>query len=178
MPLLAVPLFLLVGWFSEGYSGLLWALLCVFLTSGLSLAYLFYLTRTGGVADPRNISQKERVRPLRVVAALHAGAWATLTLLGGTPELRAILLAYAIATVALAAAVSYVKPSMHTAGVAGAAVCLGYIFGGWGILAALLLPVVGWARFALGRHTPSELALGTLVGAGGTWLSFQLTPVG
>jgi hypothetical protein len=31
-----------------------------------------------------------------------------------------------------------------------------------------------WARFALGRHTPFELALGVLVGGGGTWISFHL----
>ncbi|MDF2703222.1 MAG: hypothetical protein K0S10_2168, partial [Rubrobacteraceae bacterium] len=47
LPLLAVPLFLAVGAQAAGTRGLLWGLLCVFLTSGLSLAYLAYLARSG-----------------------------------------------------------------------------------------------------------------------------------
>jgi hypothetical protein len=42
------------------------------------------------------------------------------------------------------------------------------------LLAFSLLPLVFWARLALGRHTPVELALGSLVGGGGTWISFHL----
>src|SRR5215207_3453387 len=76
LPLLAVPLFLLVGVTTAGWGGLLWSLLCLLLTSGLSLAYLVHLTRSGEVRDPGKILQGERVRPLWVVAALHTGAWA------------------------------------------------------------------------------------------------------
>ncbi len=66
------------------------------------------------------------------------------------------------------------NPSLHAAGVAGAAVCLVYVFGVWGLPALLLLPGVFWARLALGRHTPVELALGAVVGGVGTWISFYL----
>ena len=63
LPLLAVPLFLAVGVEAAGLRGILWALLCVFLTSGLSLLYLVYLTRSGKVTDPRAIPRAERVGP-------------------------------------------------------------------------------------------------------------------
>jgi hypothetical protein len=142
LPLLAVPLFFAVGIEAAGGRGLLWAVLCVFLTSGLSLLYLVYLTRLGKVSDPRAIPRAERVGPLRVVAALHVAAFVIVSLLGGPAELRAV--------------------------------CLAYVFGAWGFLAFFLLPPVLWARLALGRHTPVELALGTLVGGGVTWLSFHL----
>ena len=174
MPLLAVPLFLLVGAASAGWRGLLWALLCLLLTSGLSLVYLVHLTRSGKVRDPGRILQGERVRPLWVVAALHAGTWALVTLLGAPAQLRAILLSYALATLLFALLTPTIKLSLHAAGVAGAAVCLVYVFGTWGTLAALAVPLVWWARTTLGRHTPLELALGTLIGGGPTWASFQL----
>ncbi|MDQ3965931.1 MAG: hypothetical protein M3246_05700, partial [Actinomycetota bacterium] len=87
LPLLAVPLFLLVGAATAGWEGVLWALLCLCLTSGLSLAYLAYLTRSGKVRDPGKIPQEERVRPLWVVAGLHVGAWALVTLLGAPAPL-------------------------------------------------------------------------------------------
>jgi hypothetical protein len=174
LPLLAVPLFLAVGWHAAGASGLLWGLLCLFLTSGLSLAYLAYLARSGKVRDPRSIPQAERVGPLRVVAALHVAAFVIVSLLGAPAPLRAALLSYALATLLFAFLTPLKNLSLHAAGVSGATVCLVYVFGSWGLLAALLVPVVWWARTVLGRHTPAELALGMLVGGGATWVAFQL----
>jgi hypothetical protein len=174
LPLLAVPLFLAVGAQAAGTRGLLWGLLCVSLTSGLSLVYLAYLARAGKVRDPRSIPQSERVRPLRVVAALHAGAFVLVTLLGAPAPLRAALLAYALATLLFALLTPLANLSLHAAGVSGAAVCLLYVFGAWGLPALLLVPIVWWARAVLGRHTPAELALGVLVGGGATAVAFQI----
>ncbi len=174
LPLIAVPLFLAVGVETAGMRGLLWAVLCIFLTSGLSLLYLLYLTRSGKISDPRAIPRIERVGPLRVVAALHAAAFVIVSLLGGPAELRAALLSYALATLGFVLITRVSNLSLHAAGVSGAAVCLVYVFGASGLLAFLLLPAVFWARLALGRHTPVELALGAIVGGGGTWVSFHL----
>jgi hypothetical protein len=173
LPLLAAPLFLAVGAEAAGERGLLWGLLCLFLTSGLSLIYLVYLARSGKVRDPRGIARAERVRPLRVVTALNVGAFLVITLLGAPAELRAALLSYAFATLAFAFLTHFVNLSLHAAGVSGAAVCLIYVFGAWGLPAILLVPLVWWARMLLGRHTSQELALGVLVGGGATWVAFQ-----
>jgi hypothetical protein len=175
LPLLAVPLFVAVGLEAAGGRGLLWALLCISLTSGLSLLYLVYLTRSGEVRDPRSIPRSERVRPLRVVAGLHAAAFVAVSLSGGPAELRAALLSYALATLLFVLLTPLSNLSLHAAGVSGAAVCLTYVFGAGGLPAFLFLPPVFWARLALGRHTLVELALGSLVGGGATWIAFQLT---
>ena len=174
LPLLAVPLFAAVGLAVGGARGLLWAALCVFLTSGLSLLYLLYLTRSGAVRDPRSIPRAERVGPLRVVAALHAGAFLLVYALGGPAQLTAALLSYAVATVLFALLTPLINLSLHAAGAAGTAVCLASVFGPWGAAAFGLLPAVFWARLRLGRHTVPELVLGALVGGGGTWLAFAL----
>lgn len=174
LPLLAVPLFLIVGLDADGWRGLLWAILALSLTSGLSLLYLVYLVRSGRVRDPKRISRKERVRPLWTVAGLHAAAWVLVTLLGAPVELRAVLLAYAFATAAFALLTPVINISLHAAGVTGATMALVWVFGAWGVAAALLIPPVWWARITLKRHTVGELALGTLVGGGFTWLAFYL----
>jgi hypothetical protein len=174
LPLLAVPLFVAVGFGAAGTVGLLWALLCVSLTSGLSLLYLVYLTRSGAVRDPRSIPRAERVGPLRVVAALHAGAFLVVYGLGGPAQLTAALLSYAIATLLFALLTPLINLSLHAAGVAGTAVCLASVFGPWGVPAFGLLPAVFWARLSLGRHTVPELVIGALIGGGGTWLAFGL----
>ena len=171
---MAVPLFFLVGAASAGWMGLLWALLCVLLTSGLSLVYLAYLTRAGRVRDLRKIAQEERVQPLRVVAGLHAGAFLIVALLGAPVPLRAVLLSYALATAAFALLAPFVNLSLHAAGVAGTLVCLLFVFGLPGALFAPVLPLVWWARVRLGRHTQPELALGALAGGGLTWVAFTV----
>jgi hypothetical protein len=171
---MAVPLFFLVGAASAGWTGLLWALLCVLLTSGLSLVYLAYLTREGRVRDPRKIPREERVKPLRVVAGLHAGAFLLANLLGAPVPLRAVLLSYALATAAFAFLAPFVNLSLHAAGVAGTLVCLLLIFGLPGALFVPVLPLVWWARVRLVRHTHLELALGVLVGGGLTWVAFAV----
>jgi hypothetical protein len=176
LPLLAAPLFLAVGAEAAGTRGVLWGLFCLFLTSGLSLLYLLYLARSGKVRDPRSISPAERVRPLRVVAALHVGAFLIATLLGVPAELQAALLSYALATLVFAILTPFINLSLHTAGVSGATVCLIFVFGVRGLLVVLLVPLVWWARTLLGRHTPQELALGVVVGGGATWAAFQLLP--
>jgi hypothetical protein len=174
LPLLAAPLFLAVGAEAAGTRGLLWGLFCLFLTSGLSLFYLLYLARSGKVRDPRSIPRAERVRPLRVVAVLHVAAFMTVTLLGAPAGLRAALLSYALATLLFAFLTPYVNLSLHAAGVSGAAVCLIYVFGVWGLPAVLLVPLVWWARTLLRRHTPQELSFGALVGGGAAWMAFHL----
>ena len=174
LPLLAVPLFLAVGAQAAGTRGLLWGLLCLILTSGLSLVYLAHLARSGKVRDPRSISRVERVRPLRVVAALHTGAFLIVTLLGAPAELRAALLSYAFATLVFAILTPFINLSLHAAGVSGAAVCLIFVFGVWASPVIVLVPLVWWARTFLERHTQPELALGVLVGGGATWVAFQL----
>lgn len=174
LPLIAVPLFIVIGAAVAGGRGILWALLCLFMTSGLSLLYLRYLKRSGKVSNTWRIPQAERIRPLRVVALMHTGAFLISTLIGAPFALQAVLLSYAMSTVLFALLAPVTNLSLHAAGVSGAAVCLIFVFGAWGALGTLLIPPVFWARRTLKRHTPPELLIGLLVGGGGTWVAFWL----
>lgn len=178
LPLLAVPLFFVVGLYAEGALGLLWALLCLGLTSGLSLLYLLWLVHSGRVRDPKKISRGERTGPLWAVAGLHASGWLLVSLFEAPAPLRAVLLSYALATLAFALLTPLLKVSLHTAGVSGAAVCLVAVFGPVAAPFALVLPLVWWARRTLGRHTHAELACGAVVGGGLTLVAFALIPAG
>ena len=174
LPLVAGPLFIVVGAAVAGGRGILWALLCLFMTSGLSLIYLRYLKRSGKVSNTWHIPQAERLGPLRVVALVHTGAFLISALTGAPVALQAVLLSYAISTILFALLAPVINLSLHAAGISGAAVCLIFVFGAWGVLGALLIPSVLWARRTLKRHTPLELLIGLLVGGGGTWVAFWL----
>ncbi len=174
LPLVATVLFPVVGAAVGGWGGLSWGLLCVFLTSGLSLVYLYRLVRSGRIRDAGAISRSERVGPLRMVAILYVLSFLVLTLLGGPVELRAMLLSFSGATILFVVLTPFTNPSLHTAGISGTAICVSYIFGAWGVPVALAILPVWWARSFLDRHTPLELALGMLIGTGATYLAFEM----
>lgn len=176
LPLISVPLFVALGVSGAGtaLSGVLWAVLCLLLTAGLSTLYLEYLRRSVRFGDPARLAQGGRLRPLRIIAVQCLVAWALVSLLGVPFGLGSSVLLYAL-LVALLALLSPEEASLHAAAVCGAAIALAYAFGTWGLLAVLLLPPVWWARAATGRHTPGELVLGALAGTFGGLTIFLLT---
>jgi hypothetical protein len=63
-----------------------------------------------------------------------------------------------------AVATRWIKVSLHMAFAALAATALSLTGSIVGYLLVLMLPALAWARLALSRHTPLELALGTIAG--------------
>ncbi len=57
------------------------------------------------------------------------------------------------------------KISIHVATVAGAVVILTLVFGLGFALLAPAVALTGWARVALGDHTPAQVAAGAVLGA-------------
>ena len=79
---------------------------------------------------------------------------------------RKIFLAYLFSGLVLSFVnkVIKLKASGHACGVSGPLTPLVYFIGWQTIWTILILPIVYWSRKQLGRHTASELAVGTLVG--------------
>jgi membrane-associated phospholipid phosphatase len=55
------------------------------------------------------------------------------------------------------------KISIHASSLAGAATLLTALYGAMMLPAFLLLPLVGWSRVVLGRHTVAQVVVGSLV---------------
>jgi membrane-associated phospholipid phosphatase len=66
------------------------------------------------------------------------------------------------------------KISVHTGATAGAAVALLALLGPRALPALVLIPLVGWTRLTLCRHTLSQVIAGAVVGVGVTALVFWL----
>ncbi len=56
------------------------------------------------------------------------------------------------------------KISIHAMGLAGPITALIYLFGWTGLILTLLVPVVGWSRVYLKRHTPGQVIIGSILG--------------
>ena len=67
---------------------------------------------------------------------------------------------------ACAAATRWIKVSLHMAFATLAAVTLALMRSPAGYVLVIALPALAWSRLTLERHTPLEVALGSVIGAG------------
>ena len=102
------------------------------------------------------------------VIAVAVGCFGFLVLwLGGGPRLlRLTFIAGVIALLVFMTVNFYWKISLHTAFIAGTATIFTIVVGGYGALALVLLPAVGWSRWTLGQHTLAQVSAGAIGAAG------------
>ena len=129
------------------------------------LAYLLWLVRMGKVADIYLPKRETRLRPLTVVLA-----WLLLCLglirYWAAPPLVEVFVLSAIILVGILSLVTFFwKISFHGATITAAAMATVMITGSSAWPVMLLVPLVGWSRIRLERHTPQQVIFGSLVGA-------------
>jgi len=162
--ILSLPIFLAFGYVSSGTSGLLWAILMLFIVSGIPLAYLLIGRKRGWISD-MELSRREE-RPLFILISLSSDllALGILWVANGPHLLSVLIMTYlCLATVMFIISIFW-KISMHMAGVGGFATALVFVFGAPALWAFLSLPLVAWARLHRRKHTPAQLAAGAIAG--------------
>ncbi len=99
--------------------------------------------------------------------------WVGLYWLGATLLVLVSAATFVVSTLLVWWVNRYWKISIHAAGVGGAACILLVSFGGaaWPFL--LSLPSIAWARLYLRVHTPAQIGVGAVLGAGSAVLLFM-----
>jgi membrane-associated phospholipid phosphatase len=146
-----------------------WRFVLVFVGIGILAPVLdvLWLLRMGRIADFHLTQRHERIRPFAVSTAATAVATGVLWW-GGAPRLMVMLGVAALAqTVLLFALTLGWKVSVHAAatGALAALVAMGWGMTLAGLMPWLLVPLVGWARVRLRRHTPAQVVVGVTIGA-------------
>lgn len=130
------------------------------------LGYLLWLVHKGALEDIYMPSRQTRLRPLAVLLA-----WLLLCLgLIRYWEASPIVEVLVLSTIVLVGVLSFVtlfwKISFHGATITAAVTATMMVAGSyyaWPVV--LLVPLVGWSRIRLKRHTPRQVVYGSLVGA-------------
>lgn len=127
------------------------------------IVYLLILLRIGWVSDLDVQVRAERIRPLQFTLAAGLAAW-ILLLLGRAPGQLVIL----CGALWVMMAINYLvtlrwKISMHTA-FAAAGTTVVWILTGFFLPLVLGVPLMGWSRVRLGRHTPAQTVAGGALG--------------
>jgi membrane-associated phospholipid phosphatase len=135
------------------------------LAAGLVAGYVFYLTRRARVGDFWIPHRVERLVPAVVLLGAFVGLLLALSLADAPAVLYDTTLSMGLASAIVAGITLLWKASAHTA-VAGHAATAGVLLLGLGgVVFALTLPLVLWARVVSGAHTPLQTLAGAAVGA-------------
>ena len=127
--------------------------------------YVLVMRRRARVGDFWISARAERLGPALFLLAAFVALLATLALLDAPENLLLLTFSMGLASAAVALVTLFFKASAHCT-VAGHAATAGLlVLGPTGIIFAIALPLVGWARVALGAHTTSEALAGAAVGA-------------
>ena len=169
---LSLPIFLALGYVSARTLGLLWAILMLFIVTGIPLAYLLIGRKRGWVSDMELTRREERPRFILISLSSDVLALAALWLGNGPHLLRLIVLTYFCLAIVMFSISSFWKISMHMAGVGGFSTALVFVFGAPALWAFLSLLLVAWARLHRRKHTVLQLIAGALAGVLVTTLVF------
>jgi membrane-associated phospholipid phosphatase len=114
--------------------------------------------------------KEDRFYPLLLVILSYIIGVAVLYLIAAPALTTVLMVCYLVNTSVLFLINLHWKISIHAMGIAGPLTALIYLFGWPGLILTLSVPVVGWSRVYLKRHTHWQVVIGTILG-------FSLTAV-
>ena len=136
------------------------------LAAAVVAGYVIFMRRYSRVGDFWISARAERLTPALFLLAAFVALLGALALLDAPENLFLLTLSMGLASATVALVTLFFKASAHCA-VAGHAAATGLLLlGPLGWIFAIALPLVVWARVALGAHTVSETLAGAAVGAG------------
>jgi membrane-associated phospholipid phosphatase len=133
---------------------------------GLVVLYISWLRRRGVIESADLLVREQRINPLLVGALSYGLGFGTLWLLDAPALVQGLMFCYATNTVLVVLITRWWKVSVHTTAAGGPLVPLLLQFGLIAAPLLLIVPLVGWSRVALGRHTVAQVLVGAAIGLG------------
>lgn len=141
-----------------------WGLLLTLITVLIPVLYVVWLVQRGKVTGFHLVARHERLGPFIVTLIAALVGCAFMQQPSVSPTLKIVALLNMIQTLLLMTITLQWKISIHSTAVSGAAV-LAYYFASSVMLPLLLcVPLIGWSRIYLKRHTPAQVLAGAMLG--------------
>jgi membrane-associated phospholipid phosphatase len=144
---------------------LLWLALLIPLLVLPPLTYLFWLVHRGAIEDIYMPRRETRLRPLAVLMVWLLLCLGLIRYWQAPPIVEQFIGSAAVLMGILGLVTFFWKISFHGAAISAAVTTTVLVAGSSAWPVVLLVPLVGWARVRLDRHTPRQVIYGSLVGA-------------
>lgn len=164
-PVLSIPIFLVINYFSKEESAFLSiSLISIAFAAILPLSIVFLWISLRKESDMDIPKREDRSYPLIIVVMSYLIG--TLVLIAFQAPLITVglMFCYFSNTLVIFFINLRWKISIHSMGVAGPTVALIFSFGYLGAISGLLIPLVMWSRVHLKKHTVSQVIAGALLG--------------
>jgi hypothetical protein len=122
--------------------------------------FIFYLYKFRKLNDLHIPRRKERLLPLMVINISVLAGLPVLLLTDPSKMMRSVYTIYMVGVPVITLITLFWKISFHSSFITMFSIVFLIIFGGWAIFTILLVPLVGWARLRLGRHTIAQVLYG------------------
>jgi len=137
-----------------------WAFICLLFGTAIPFLYIALLYRRKEIDDMHIPEKEDRMKPLLVSVASYAVCFAILYIFNGPLFLKS-LLAVSLASAVIFTIITYFwKISLHAGWVTFVVITFNVLFGRWMLIMIPLIPVIGWARVRIKKHTVSQVIFG------------------
>ena len=142
---------------------LLWWVITVVGISAAPLLFILRGVRLGHLSDHHVSIREQRLVPLLFALGCVICVFIILLLLHASYPLLATVIAVLTTGIIGTVITRYWKISFHLVGMAGAVTVLWILFGPLAALLTPTVPLVAWARWRVGAHTPLQALAGTVL---------------
>jgi len=142
-----------------------WTFLCILFGMLIPYLYVFFLFKRKLIDDLHVPNRENRIKPLIITIISYIMGYFVLCILDAPLFLKTVFIISIISTVILTTITYFWKVSFHTSWITSVTITSYILFGEWALVLLLLVPVVGWARVKIKRHTVMQVVLGTIISA-------------
>jgi membrane-associated phospholipid phosphatase len=164
-PLLGLVGIILVGQAIGTPTGWRWSIFFILANSLPPLSYIFWKLHTAEITDFHIQLREQRMKPLIVTLISAIVAFVVMTLGRGPVVLRIFALAWVFQASFILGITNWWKISGHASGIMNLVIFLWIVYGSVIAPMFIAVPLVGWARLRLRRHSLAQVLIGTLAGA-------------
>jgi membrane-associated phospholipid phosphatase len=140
-----------------------WAFLCLIFAMLIPSLYIHMLFRNKVINDLHIPDKEDRIKPLIIAIISNITGFSILYILKAPLFLKAMSLITIILIVILGIITYFWKVSMHAAWITFMVVTFNVLFGKLMLFLLPLIPVVGWARVRIKRHTVNQVVSGFII---------------
>ncbi len=164
-PLLGLVGIILVGQAIGTPTGWRWSIFFILANLLAPLLYIFWKIQQSEITDFHIQLREQRMKPLIITMISAIIAFVIMTLGHAPVVLRIFVLAWVFQATFILGVTNWWKISGHASGITNLVVFLWIVYGSVSAPIAIAVPLVGWARLRLRRHSLAQILAGTLAGA-------------
>jgi len=137
-----------------------WAFICLLFGTIIPYLYIVLMYKRREIDDMHIPRKEDRIKPMIVSSVSYVACLFVLYILDGPLFLKSIFAVSAVSAVIFTVITYFWKISLHTSWITFVVITFNVLFGRWMLLMIPLIPVIGWARVRIKKHTVNQVVFG------------------